>query len=192
MRLIAIIALLASLLFSPTAMAQVVIKPDPEIINWGGTAFSWPKGDRKKYKSGDPLYVYDVVSALDDETLTDADCTKWSLQHKGITWCFTKEANLAKFKKSIDEDGDSPYEPLFGSRCALGTSWGIRSPAGDPRTFEVIEYRDEKRVVLQSHNKWRAEFRADQPANLSKAALAHNIYRSLGAIAPSTELKKGQ
>ncbi len=192
MRHIAATALaITSLLFSPMAMAQA-FKPDPEIINWGGIAFSWPKGDKKKYKSGDPLHVYDVVSALDDETLTEADCAKWSLPHKGVTWCFAKEENLGKFKKSIDEEGDSPYEPLFGSRCALGTSWGIRSPSGDPRTFEVIEYHGDKRLVLQSHNKWRAEFRAKQEENLSKATLAHNIYLSVGAIVQNVEPKKGQ
>jgi len=194
MRLTALLAL-GSILFIPSTVAAKPTKVHPEIINWGGTAFSWPKrrGEKKyEFKTGDPVLVYDVVSALDEQTLADADCSKWSTQYKGATWCFASAENLATFKKSVDEDGDSLYEPLFGGRCALGTSWGHAAATGDPRTFEVIEYRGENRLVLQSHNKWREEFRADFKLNVRDATQSFNIHMANGVIVPNADLKKGQ
>lgn len=179
----------------PAAPPKITVKMEihPEVINWGGVTFAWPKRRGEKdyeYKVGDALLVYDVVEALDQETLAQATCTEFSLQHKGATWCFANAKNLAAFKKSIDKDGDSTYEPVFGGRCTLGTSWGIQSPNGDPRTFEVHDYRGDKRLVLQSHNKWKEKFRGNTELNFRFADGYYRVYQTVGAILPNTDLKK--
>ncbi len=189
---LAILALASTLLF-PSETSAKQKSPEPQIINFGGVTFAWPKRRREKgyeFKAGDPLLTYDVVDALDEQTLTEADCKKWSKDHKGATWCFASDENLASFTKSIDADGDSLYEPVFGGRCTLGTAWNISSPTGDPRTFRVIEYRGQSRLVLQSHNKHWPEFHKDEKLNFRDAAAHHRGYLRHGIIVPNAELKK--
>ncbi len=153
----------------------------PEIIVWNGTAFSWPVGNRDKFKDGDPITSWDVVAAFTGQTLMRADCAKFSHMHKGSRWCFTSQTNLEAFKNATDKDGDNPMVPRFGGRCLLGTSWGIAAARGDPRTFRLIGGE----LVLQSHNKWWNEFDHDRPLNERLARLSIQIYRTMGVIVPN-------
>lgn len=170
-------------LFSATsAGACAEIKTYPEIITFSGKAFSWPMEKRSEFKEGMPVRSWDPVSALDEQTLQEADCTKWSTSYKGATWCFSVEKNLLKFEKATKNGQSNRYEPLLGGRCVLGTSWGVPAATGDPRTFRVLEIDGTARLVLQSHNKWWNQYMRDEKLNLTLAKFAHRLYENTGVI----------
>ncbi len=172
----------ACLLILTNIGAHADVKKYPEIITFNDTAFSWPVGEKENFKKGMPIRTWDVVAALDEQSLTEADCSKWSVLFKGVTWCFSSETNLKTFENATGIEGQNRYEPFLGGRCVLGTSWGIPAATGDPRTFRVIKIGNKPTLHLQSHNKWWSEYLKDEKENRARAALAHRIYVNVGAI----------
>jgi hypothetical protein len=156
----------------------------PAVIVFNDTAFSWPVGDRSKFKAGDAIWTWDVVEAKRNQTLVSADCARWSLTVNGAKWCFASEENLAAFKKATDEDGNNSFIPKFGGRCLLGTSWGVPAAPGDPRTFRLIDGE----LVLQSHNKWWPEYNRERALHEKLATLSMRIYRAVGVVDDNAKL----
>lgn len=213
MRRLFTLVMLISLL-APLSTAQSAPKSSPEIVNWGGTAFAWPEAwedadkERRPYKPGDALLVYDVVSALDKKTLLRADCERWSVVHKGVQWCFGSKKNKSTFEESIKPPKGaeassvvtSRFEPHVGGHCMVGVSRGGQAP-GDPRDFRIIQFRGEKVIVVQFSNRaWdaitkeaMAEGRSTEQQTqvlMAKSATNFRVYRTLKVFVPNGEQKK--
>lgn len=75
---------------------------------------------------------YDPVSYFDNNPLEGKNEFKFT--HKGVTYLFTNEANLAKFKTNPDK-----YEPAYGGWCAYAMGETGEKVKIDPETFKIVD-----------------------------------------------------
>jgi YHS domain-containing protein len=75
---------------------------------------------------------YDPVSYFDNKPTEG----KSSLVHvhQGITYYFSTQANLAKFKASPEK-----YEPVYGGWCAYAMGENGEKVEVDPETFKILD-----------------------------------------------------
>lgn len=122
MRLNVLFGALCALAIASPTFAQ---EKQPEIVANQGIAFSRVDDDKK-------VIAYDVVAAYDDHATMVADCGKFKVDFKGVSWCFVSEENRKKFEAAAKERVN-PYIPFGGGYCARGLSNG-NFAHGDPRT----------------------------------------------------------
>jgi len=77
---------------------------------------------------------YDPVSYFDHKPTKGE--SKWTVNFKGVTYNFSSEANLVKFK-----DTPEKYEPAFGGWCAYAMGESGEKVKVDPETFKIVEGR---------------------------------------------------
>lgn len=75
---------------------------------------------------------YDPVSYFDNKPIEGKNEFKFT--YKGVTYLFTNEANLAKFKTNPDK-----YEPAFGGWCAYAMGETGEKVKIDPETFKIVD-----------------------------------------------------
>jgi YHS domain-containing protein len=78
------------------------------------------------------LEGYDAVSYFDNKPVEGSEKNK--AVHKGITYLFATQANLAKFKTSPDK-----YEPAYGGWCAYAMGETGEKVKIDPETYKILE-----------------------------------------------------
>jgi YHS domain-containing protein len=78
------------------------------------------------------LEGYDPVSYFDGEPKEGKPELK--VTHKGVTYFFTSQANVNKFKSAPDK-----YEPAFGGWCAYAMGETGEKVKVDPETFKILD-----------------------------------------------------
>lgn len=99
------------------------------------TSLAQPDDARKKnfnVKKNIAIEGYDPVSYFYQKPLEGDE--KFSFTHKGITYLFTTQANLNKFKASPEK-----YEPAYGGWCAYAMGETGDKVKIDPETFKIID-----------------------------------------------------
>lgn len=130
----------------------------PIIINHEGIGFS-------RVDAGVTV-PYDPVAAFDQHTITVADCAQFSVELRGVNWCFSSAENAQTFAAATTEEGQNHYIPFGGGHCALGLVFNNLAARGDPRT--AVRVGDH--LVLNGNFDVRARFLADTAANMTQAA----------------------
>jgi len=75
---------------------------------------------------------YDPVSYFDGKPLEGDE--KYQYSYKGITYLFTSQANLNKFKAN-----PANYEPVYGGWCAYAMGESGEKVKIDPETFKILD-----------------------------------------------------
>src|SRR5260221_2042465 len=75
---------------------------------------------------------YDPASYFDNKP-SEAE-SRWTFNHKGITYQFSSAANLAKFKANPEK-----YEPAYGGWCAYAMGETGAKVKIAPETFKIID-----------------------------------------------------
>jgi YHS domain-containing protein len=78
------------------------------------------------------LEGYDPVSYFDHHPKEGIENLSFSF--KGITYLFSSQANLSKFKASPDK-----YEPAYGGWCAYAMGETGEKVKVDPETFKILD-----------------------------------------------------
>jgi len=90
---------------------------------------------RKKHynvKKDVALEGFDPVSYFDGAPKEGESNLK--LAHKGVTYQFSSQANVAKFKAAPDK-----YEPAYGGWCAYAMGESGEKVKIDPETFTILD-----------------------------------------------------
>jgi len=160
-------AMAAFLAFSTSALAQQT--PDA-IINEDGIGFS-------RMIDGS-LVAFDLVSAYDEHTIVEADCSAFKSDVKGVSWCFSSATNMATFDAATQDNGNNKYLPFVGGHCALGMAFGNLAAKGDPRT--AIRIGD--LLVLNGRFVVRTRFLEDSERNVDNARLRYELALAAGTL----------
>ena len=99
-----------------------------------GNTFCQSESVRKDHfnvKKNVALEGYDPVSYFDGKPTEGSDNIK--LIHNGITYHFTTQNNLAKFKNAPDK-----YEPGYGGWCAYAMGATGEKVKIDPETYTIL------------------------------------------------------
>jgi YHS domain-containing protein len=75
---------------------------------------------------------YDPVSYFDNKPTEGK--SNIAHVHQGITYYFSSQANLAKFKASPEK-----YEPVYGGWCAYAMGENGEKVEVDPETFKILD-----------------------------------------------------
>jgi YHS domain-containing protein len=78
------------------------------------------------------LEGYDPISYFDKKPVEGEE--KFTFMHKGITYLFTSQANLNKFKTSPEK-----YEPAYGGWCAYAMGETGEKVKIDPETYKIVD-----------------------------------------------------
>ncbi|HEY9047571.1 MAG TPA: YHS domain-containing (seleno)protein [Ohtaekwangia sp.] len=78
------------------------------------------------------LEGYDAVSYFDNKPVEGKESIRFT--HKGITYLFSSQNNLARFKSNPDK-----YEPAYGGWCAYAMGESGEKVKVDPETFKIID-----------------------------------------------------
>ncbi len=136
---------IAALCFSALFWASPSLAKDdevyPEVITNQGFAFS--DEDEKT----NVVTVFDPVSVVRNR-VEIADCAKYRIVHKNVTWCFASAAHKSLFAKQSSNRSGNMYVPFLGCRCAYGVSNGKITPEGDPRTAIRIRFGERPQDVV--------------------------------------------
>jgi YHS domain-containing protein len=92
---------------------------------------------RKSYnvsKKAVAIQGYDPVSYFDNKTTEGK--SSMAYVHHGITYYFSSQANLTKFKASPEK-----YEPAYGGWCAYAMGENGEKVEVDPETFKILDGR---------------------------------------------------
>lgn len=98
-------------------------------------AFAQTDDARKKnfnIKKNVAIEGYDPVSYFDNEPAEGK--SQFSFTHRGVTYWFSSQANLNKFKQSPEK-----YEPAYGGWCAYAMGETGEKVKIDPETFKVLD-----------------------------------------------------
>lgn len=100
-------------------------------------SFAWAQSDglRTKHFNTKKLIAlegYDPVSYFSNKPEEGKDEIKYS--HKGVTYLFASQQNLAKFKASPEK-----YEPAYGGWCAYAMGETGEKVKIDPETFKIVD-----------------------------------------------------
>lgn len=152
------------LLFAGILPAQSQAQQTPDaIINVDGVGFA-------RMIDGSRV-AFDLVSAYDHHSITEADCSRFQSQVKGVSWCFSSAENLQSFEDATTDSGDNHYLPFVGGHCALGMRYGNLAARGDPRT--AIRIGDQ--LVLNGRLDVRTTFLQDTARNMDNALMRYEI-----------------
>lgn len=83
-------------------------------------------------KSALALGGYDPVSYFDNKPLEGK--SQYKLATKGVTYYFSSQANLDKFKAAPDK-----YEPAYGGWCAYAMGETGEKVKVDPETYKIVD-----------------------------------------------------
>lgn len=75
---------------------------------------------------------YDPVCYFDNKPIEGK--SEYSLLYRGVTYLFSSQANLAKFKATPEK-----YEPAYGGWCAYAMGETGEKVKIDPETFKIID-----------------------------------------------------
>lgn len=123
-------------------------------------SLSWAKAEDSLINTNDSLFSsneyaidgYDVVAYFNEGKAVKGS-EQFKVQHKGVQFYFSSEANQAAFKESPEK-----YEPQYGGYCAYAVSKG--STAGvDPTVFDVVDGKLYLNYNKDVQKKWRAEMK---------------------------------
>ena len=98
-------------------------------------AFAQTDDARKKnfnIKRNVAIEGYDPVSYFDNEPAEGK--SQFSFTHRGVTYWFSNQANLNKFKQSPEK-----YEPAYGGWCAYAMGETGEKVKIDPETFKILD-----------------------------------------------------
>jgi YHS domain-containing protein len=113
------------------------------------------------------LEGYDPVSYFDNKPAEGK--TGYRYSHHGITYLFSTESNLAKFKASPEK-----YEPVFGGWCAYAMGESGEKVKVDPETYKIFDgklylfYNFWGNNTLNEWNKNEKTLKAQGDANWKK------------------------
>jgi YHS domain-containing protein len=100
-----------------------------------GFIFAQTDDARKKnynIKKNVAIEGYDPVSYFDNKPREGK--SNFALQQHGITYWFSSQANLSKFKISPEK-----YEPAYGGWCAYAMGETGEKVKIDPETYKIVE-----------------------------------------------------
>ncbi len=100
-----------------------------------GVIFAQTDEARKKnfnIKKNIAIEGYDAVSYFDNKPLEGKK--EYSLLYRGVTYLFSSQTNLAKFKAAPEK-----YEPAYGGWCAYAMGETGEKVKIDPETFKIID-----------------------------------------------------
>lgn len=118
-------------------------------------------------KDGLALEGYDAVSYFDGKPAEGKSNLTYS--YKGLTYRFSTQANLAKFKSSPDK-----YEPAYGGWCAYAMGENGEKVKVDPETYKILEgklylfYNFWTNNTLEKWNKNQQKLKDSADRNWSK------------------------
>lgn len=118
-------------------------------------------------KDGLALEGYDAVSYFDGKPAEGKSNLTYS--YKGLTYRFSTQANLAKFKSSPDT-----YEPAYGGWCAYAMGENGEKVKVDPETYKILEgklylfYNFWANNTLEKWNKNQQKLKDSADRNWSK------------------------
>lgn len=118
-------------------------------------------------KDGLALEGYDAVSYFDGKPAEGKSNLTYS--YKGLTYRFSTQANLAKFKSSPDT-----YEPAYGGWCAYAMGENGEKVKVDPETYKILEgklylfYNFWTNNTLEKWNKNQQKLKDSADRNWSK------------------------
>ncbi|MFN7492697.1 MAG: YHS domain-containing (seleno)protein [Cyclobacteriaceae bacterium] len=98
-------------------------------------AFAQTDDARKKnfnIKKNVAIEGYDPVSYFDNKPAEGK--SQFSFAHRGVTYWFSSQANLNKFKASPEK-----YEPAYGGWCAYAMGETGEKVKIDPETFKILD-----------------------------------------------------
>lgn len=98
-------------------------------------AFAQTDDARKKnfnIKKNVAIEGYDPVSYFDNKPAEGK--SQFSFTHHGVTYWFSSQANLNKFKQSPEK-----YEPAYGGWCAYAMGETGEKVKIDPETFKILD-----------------------------------------------------
>ena len=110
---------------------------------------------------------YDPVSYFEGKPSEGKETI--SVSHKGITYYFTSEAHLQKFKMAPEK-----YEPAYGGWCAYAMGETGEKVKVDPETFKIVNgklflfYNFWGNNTLEDWNKAEARLKQSGDLNWSK------------------------
>lgn len=159
--------LTAAALFPFTAQAAEPVAK--AIIENDGIGFSRVDNGR--------VIAYDAVAAFEDHMTLVADCSTYSVDYKGVTWCFSNGENQQLFQAAVN-DGQEKYIPFGGGHCSLGLAFGNLTARGDPRTAVRIG----NQLVLNGNFDVRSRFLQDSERNLDMATLRYELAVKDGSL----------
>jgi YHS domain-containing protein len=123
------------------------------------------------------VIAYDTVAAFENHQVLVADCSSYSVEHKGVTWCFSNGENQQLFEAAINE-GRENYIPFGGGHCSLGLAFGNLTARGDPRTTVRIG----NQLVLNGNFDVRSRFLQDSERNLDMATIRYELAVKDGSL----------
>ncbi len=101
-----------------------------------GSLFAQTDEARKKTynvsKKAVAIQGYDPVSYFDNKPIEGK--SNMAHTHQGITYYFSTQSNLAKFKASPEK-----YEPVYGGWCAYAMGENGEKVEVDPETFKILD-----------------------------------------------------
>lgn len=165
---LSLVAILTSALVFPFT-AQAAEPVAKAIIENDGIAFSRMDNGR--------LIAYDTVAAFEDNMSLVADCSAYSTEYEGVTWCFSNGENKQLFEAAAQE-GRNKYVPFGGGHCSLGLASGNLTARGDPRTAVRIG----NQLVLNGNFDVRARFLQDSQRNLDMATIRYDMAIKDGSL----------
>lgn len=83
----------------------------------------------------------------------------YSTQYQDVTWLFSSEENLNKFKKD-----PTKYAPQYGGWCATGVSFGVKIPI-QPEQWKIVDGK----LYLNAHAGAQRHFLKDPKATIARA-----------------------
>lgn len=123
------------------------------------------------------VIAYDTVAAFEDNATVVADCSSYSTDYEGVTWCFSNGENQQLFQAAASQ-GQSKYVPFGGGHCSLGLAFGNLTARGDPRTAVRIG----NQLVLNGNFDVRSRFLQDSERNLDMATLRYELAVKDGSL----------
>src|SRR6267154_2606687 len=105
------------------------------VIFSGHFLVAQPDEARKKnfnIKKNIAIEGYDPVGYFDHGPVEGN--SKWTFSHRGVTYQFSSDANLAKFKSNPEK-----YEPAYGGWCAFAMGESGEKVKIDPETYKIID-----------------------------------------------------
>jgi hypothetical protein len=123
------------------------------------------------------VIAYDTVAAYENHQVLVADCNSYSVDHRGVTWCFSNAENQQLFQAAADE-GQTNYVPFGGGHCSLGLAFGNLTARGDPRTAVRIG----NQLVLNGNFDVRSRFLQDSQRNMDMGTLRYEMAVKDGSL----------
>ncbi|MCI5105313.1 MAG: hypothetical protein MRY76_01230 [Pseudomonadales bacterium] len=123
------------------------------------------------------VIAYDTVAAYENHQVLVADCNSYSVEHRGVTWCFSNAENQQLFEAAVNE-GRENYIPFGGGHCSLGLAFGNLTARGDPRTTVRIG----NQLVLNGNFDVRSRFLQDSERNLDMATIRYEMAVKDGSL----------